>query len=127
MAGGESDVRFGLGLPAGTGTDLAVDGADRIVRITSTIRDKTDLRPERGLLGRVRRLIPIRYRRRNVTVEAEEGREHVGLAAEQVAEIFPEAVNRDADGRPVSLDLHALVAALVGAVRELAAAVTSPE
>lgn len=82
-------------------------------QISSSRRFKRRIRTLRGALAKVRAL-------RAVTFEWRDGRgADFGLIAEQVAQVFPEAVGRDERGRPKAVDYGKLSAALIGAVQEL--------
>ena len=60
------------------------------------------------------RLRPVRFHYLEKAVGAEESRvEQYGLIAEEVAEVAPELVAPDADGRPYSVKYHVLPALLL--------------
>jgi len=53
-----------------------------------------------------------------ITNELHPGK-HIGLIAEEVAEVFPEAVTRDADGKPDWVQYQHLIAPLIAEVKKL--------
>lgn len=55
------------------------------------------------------------------------GRRHVGLIAEDVHAVFPEAVIYDEDGQPDALDWNAITTAIVGAVKDHEARIAALE
>ena len=121
---------LGLGMPNpvmnldGSGTRVAVSGdifSTGTVITQSDVRAKTDIRPIMGALDRVRQL-------RGYTFATATGgdRRHVGLIAQEVQRVLPEAVyggGPDGEGM-ISIAYGNLVGLLVEAVNELAAAVS---
>lgn len=80
--------------------------------VYSSERWKEDVRPLDGALERALALRAVAFRRAGSDDAA------LGLVAEQVAEVLPEAVQRDAEGRPVAIDYAAVTALLVRALAE---------
>ena len=78
-------------------------------RATSDARHKSDLTPVRYDLSS---LSAYHY------VLKDDGKPHVGLVAQEVQQIIPDAVSADKDGT-LSLDYNAVVAALVDEVNRL--------
>ena len=125
------DVGVGTRAPAHRlhveGGDLYVSGE---VLALSDARHKRDLRPLGGALDRVRALTGYTYSYASSSSypaadpAAPTRRRHVGLLAQDVARVLPEAVHEEgARGGPLSLAYGNLTALLVEAVKELAARV----
>jgi len=96
-----------------------MNSALQFMRNTSSRRYKQHIHPLDGTLARVLALVPVTY---ELLDESAPG-PRIGLIAEDVAEVYPEVVTFDDEGRPDAIDYGALVAPLIGAVNELAAAV----
>ena len=90
-------------------------GAAGICLGTSSLRFKTDVHPLKPGLAQITALEPIDYR-----YKPGYGGEGVkyGFAAEQVAEVMPELVGLDKEGRPNSVDWAGVVPVLVKAIQE---------
>jgi hypothetical protein len=86
--------------------------ADRLVELSS-IRYKESIEPIQSALDNVLRLRPVTYNKIGKT-ETE-----LGLIAEEVAEIYPEVVKYDQDGRPDGINYSRLSVVLLKAVQEL--------
>ena len=86
--------------------------ADRLVELSS-IRYKESIEPIQSSLDNVLRLRPVTYNKIGKT-ETE-----LGLIAEEVAEIYPEVVKYDQDGRPDGINYSRLSVVLLKAVQEL--------
>lgn len=113
-----TNVGFANSLPAGTGTTLAVNGSNRIVRVTSSDRYKHNIRPlDAGVLDDVE---PVVFDRDDTSDEP-------GFIAEQVAEVVPGAVVRNADGEPESITALSMVSLLWSEVQRLSARVDELE
>jgi hypothetical protein len=82
-------------------------------------------------LAEVMRLRPVAYQFNGKGGTVRDGRQHVGLVADEAQRVMPEMVGSDGgqlDGRAIkTLDATALVYALVNAVRELADRITALE
>jgi hypothetical protein len=92
-------------------------------------RLKSDIVPWRKGLDLVRRLQPVSFQWNGRANRPKDGRAHIGLVADEVEQVLPEAVSealrqldpQDADPTPVKfLDDRALICALVNAVQQLA-------
>ena len=80
---------------------------------TSSARLKEDVRPLDGALDKVSQLQGVSFRWKT------DGRRDIGLIAEDVAQVLPELVRMEADGRNVrGLDYSHLSAVLIEAVKE---------
>lgn len=116
--GGPGETRLGINLPVGVEPEysLHVGGtifADEGVYALSDPSSKRRVERVRGALDKVSRL-------RGVTYEYAHrpGRRRMGLMADEVEAVAPEAVSRAADGR-LALAYDDLAAVLVEAIREL--------
>jgi hypothetical protein len=114
----------------GVGTDapvhrLHVEGGNLYVSgevlALSDARRKRDLCPLRDALARARALTGYTYAA-GADSDSDSGpaRRHVGLLAQDVARVLPEAVHEEGPGGPLSLAYGNLVALLVEALKELA-------
>jgi hypothetical protein len=81
-------------LPVGGGTDLVISGSDYVLRKSSSRRYKHDVRELAVDAELVSQLRPVSFAW-NSTCEAD-----IGLIAEEVAEVLPDLVLYDTDGRP---------------------------
>jgi hypothetical protein len=86
--------------------------ADKLVELSS-IRYKTSIEPILSALDNIGRLRPVTYTKIGKT-ETE-----LGLIAEEVAEVYPEVVKYDQDGRPDGINYSRLSVVLLKAVQEL--------
>lgn len=121
----QGEVYF-TGQSSSTGTDLVVDGANRLYLKTSSQRFKEDIKQieiTHDLLAKVYELNPVTYRYKNGSSEedATPQKTSIGLVAEEVQKLFPEVVNLDKDGLPFSLDYNGISVLLLAAIKELKA------
>jgi Chaperone of endosialidase len=107
--------------PSGSGYYAVwVDGYDKFCKNTSSIRYKENVR-DAELDGDVLALRPVIYDRKATEVDGEmvEGaKDEFGLIAEEVAEVLPEAIVYDREGRIDSVRYDLLAVALVPVLRE---------
>lgn len=90
------------------------------VYIRSDARLKSNLAVEVGMLEKVKQLVPVTYDKK-ATLDAKTTEREFGLIAQEVEKVIPLAVGTDADENKLkALKPYALIAALVGAVKELA-------
>jgi len=89
------DVRID-GLPTGTSTPLHISATNRLVRSTSSRRYKDNIKPLKpgSSADAFLKLQPVSYN------YIESGEPDIGLVAEDVAELIPELVTYDQEGRP---------------------------
>ncbi|MCP3475162.1 tail fiber domain-containing protein [Bradyrhizobium sp. CCGUVB1N3] len=110
--------------------DIALSGTR-----PSDPRLKREVQPLDGSgLGRVKELKPVSFRWKDVGIFKDDGKQHVGLMADNVQDVLPDAVvgslralTADGDIQPASIDAMPLVALLVKAVQELTAKVEALE
>jgi hypothetical protein len=84
---------------------------------TSSARYKNDIRDSHYGLAAVAAMRPRQFRYKD------SGREDVGFVAEELIDVVPELVIRDAEGRPDAVSYDRLVAVLCKAIQELKARV----
>jgi len=83
------------------------------VSCPSSRRWKTNIQPINGALEKVQRLRGVSY------VWKEDGKQNIGLIAEEVAEVIPEVVSFEDNGKDArAIDYSRLVAVLIEAVKE---------
>ena len=104
-----------FGVEGGTGNtqvfgNLTVSGT---ITESSSIRYKKDIVDIEPSSSRIELLRPVRYKK--IKDESEE----IGLIAEDVAELFPEVVKYDKEGRPDGVNYSRLSVILLKAVQEL--------
>ena len=104
-----------FGVEGGTGNtqvfgNLTVSGS---ITESSSIRYKKDVVGIESTSDRVELLKPVRYKK------IENDAEEIGLIAEDVAELFPEVVKYDNEGRPDGVNYSRLSVILLKAVQEL--------
>jgi hypothetical protein len=104
-----------FGVEGGTGNtqvfgSLTVSGS---ITENSSIRYKKDVVDIESASAKVEKLRPVRYKK--IRDESEE----IGLIAEDVAELFPEVVKYDNEGRPDGVNYSRLSVILLKAVQEL--------
>lgn len=117
-------IRPFTGTAAGTANLLQTATGNLIVRATSSARWKTDIRPW-DMRASVLNLTPSLFRSAH---EYDDKRKvHLGLIAEDVAEVFPIAALKDAEGLPEGINWNAIVAGLISEVQYLTQAVARLE
>jgi hypothetical protein len=97
---------------------VVVDSAGQLGTVSSTRRVKDDIAPLDGIGAKLQRLRPVRFR---YTTPFADGSRPVqyGLIAEEVAEVLPELVAFDAEGRPTTVKYHVLPALLLEEIQRL--------
>lgn len=116
---------------AGFSANLYIDNYNAgVIYTTSDPRLKHDFQKAQSGLDLVSKLESITFRWANVGIWKDDGNIHYGFNAKQVHSVFPDAthgepdaVNEDGSIAPQSMNLTAIVSALVGAVQELTARV----
>jgi len=111
---------------AGIHDNTSVDGVAVLVNaegvlgtIPSSARFKQDVREMGETSDVLMKLRPVTFRYREEAVGAEEAKtKQYGLIAEEVAEVAPELVAPDAEGKPYSVKYHELPALLVNEVQK---------
>lgn len=102
--------QFGSG-----GTSVCRSGLGQLTACTSSIRFKTDVAPLDSAAELVSQLRPVRYRR------TDDDMADIGLIAEEVAEVIPEIIRHDAQGRIEGFEYSRLGPIMIAAHQELVA------
>ncbi|HZW05830.1 MAG TPA: tail fiber domain-containing protein, partial [Phycisphaerales bacterium] len=89
--------------------------------VASSSRYKTNIRDLGPVLDRFDALRPVSYDWNQTVDEALRGRHTLGLIAEDVHAVFPEAVTLDEQGRPASIDYSRIAALSIQAIKDLRA------
>jgi endosialidase-like protein len=131
LAGDNGQIRIGTG-GTHTGTTIAgisgatsaagiavlVNAGGKLGTTTSSARFKQDVRDMGDASDLLMRLRPVTFRYTEEAVGAEESKgTQYGLIAEEVAEVAPELVAPDLEGRPFSVKYHELPALLLNEVQ----------
>jgi polyhydroxyalkanoate synthesis regulator phasin len=84
------------GVTTGTaGLQVVIDSSGQLGTVSSSIRYKEDVQPMAGATERLLKLRPVKFRYKKAGVSGEKPIQY-GLIAEEVAEVYPELVVRDA-------------------------------
>jgi hypothetical protein len=78
-----------------TGTEVFVDSSGQLGTVSSSIRYKEDIQPMASASERLLTLRPVKFRYKKANASGEKPIQY-GLIAEEVAEVYPELVVRDA-------------------------------
>jgi hypothetical protein len=92
---------------------VLVNATGKLGTTTSSIRFKEDVRDMGAASQKLSRLRPVVFRYRAHDGEPASGVDEYGLIAEEVAEVAPELVVNDEEGRPYSVRYHVLPAMLL--------------
>lgn len=125
--GGGNQIGFTWGSP---NINVSVDNVVSAVAATvSSAKFKTDVRAVGDAVSTVDELRPVTYLPLDFDGEPPEGAiRHIGLIAEEVAEVVPSAVtNSPTDNTPISVNYAELVPLLTASIQELAARVAALE
>ncbi len=100
-----------------------VNGNIRCVSLTQTSSAtlKDDVTPMADAMGSVARLKPVAFVWNERAPREARGKRDVGLLAEDVAGVLPEAVALDSDGAPAGIDYSRITVLAVRAIQELEA------
>ena len=102
------------GATSAAGIAVLVNASGKLGTTTSSARFKQDVRDMGDASDVLMRLRPVIFRYREDAVGAEDAKTtQYGLIAEEVAEIAPELVAPDLEGRPYSVKYHELPALLL--------------
>lgn len=101
--------------PTGTGTQLSITGSGQLVEETSSAKFKTNIEPltfekATNILGSME---SVSYQR------IDNGLDDVGLIAEEVAKVFPEAVVFSPENEPRSVRVLPLISVILKVVKDL--------
>jgi hypothetical protein len=107
------------GATSSGGVGVLVNANGTLGTTTSSARFKRDVEDLGDASDLLMRLRPVRFHYLEEAVGAEEAKAtQYGLIAEEVAEVAPELVAPDADGRPYSVKYHVLPALLVNELQQ---------
>lgn len=106
--------------------NLVVDaGTGQLSRSTSSLRYKTNVTPVNFDSSKVSQLQPVSFTSKTDTSPSP--RVAHGFIAEAVANVFPQAVMFDREGRPDSLDYNCIITIAIKAIQDLQARVAALE
>lgn len=92
---------------------VVIDSAGQLGTVSSSRAVKQDVRDIDALAKRLLELRPVAFRYREHAARDPDTPLQFGLIAEEVAEVFPELVVRDEEGRPQTVKYHLLSALLL--------------
>ena len=103
------------------GNRMEVAGAIRATafNVASSQRYKTNIHDLGPVLDRFAALRPVSYDWNQTVDESLRGRHTLGLIAEDVHALFPDAVTLDEEGKPASIDYSRIAALSVQAIKDL--------
>jgi len=108
----QGKVGIGTSSP-GARLEVAGDICGKVITCPSSRRWKTNIQPIEGALEKVQRLRGVSY------VWKEDGKPNLGLIAEEVAEVIPEVVSFEENGKDArAIDYSRLVAVLIEGMKE---------
>ena len=96
---------------------MLVNSAGVLGTSPSSARFKDDVRDMGEASDLLMRLRPVTFRYKPEVAPGEDGTQY-GLIAEEVAEVAPDLVATDADGRPYSVKYHVLPALLLNELQQ---------
>ena len=104
------------GVPV-TGGQVVVDSNGQLGLLPSSLRYKEDVRPMGDLNQNLQKLRPVTFRYK-FEVAGDHSVLEYGLVAEEVAEVFPDLVGRDARGENVTVHYHKLIPILLNELQK---------
>jgi len=128
VAGQSGTIRIGTGFQSATfisgisgatssgGVGVFVNASGQLGTLTSTFRAKEDIRGIAGESDALMRLRPVAFRYKPQIDPS--GLPQYGLIAEEVAEVYPDLVVYDRDGRPETVRYHLVNALLLNEVQK---------
>jgi hypothetical protein len=102
-----------------SGSTVLVNSSGQLGTVSSSRRFKQDIQDLDEHVDRLLELRPVAFRFKQLVAADPDAPLEFGLIAEEVAEVFPELVNFDDQGRPESVQYHLLSALLLGEVKRL--------
>ncbi len=108
------------GVTTGAADAIAVliDSDGQLGTVSSSCRFKEDVRDMDGATARLLELRPVVFRYKPEVQDGERPLEY-GLIAEEVAEVFPELVVHDEEGKPFTVKYHLLSSMLLNELKQL--------
>ena len=107
------------GISLSGGANVVVESDGRLGIGASSRRFKTDVQPMSDVSDQLSGLRPVRFRYLEEHSSSDASRLEYGLIAEEVAEVLPELVARDADGRPLAVRYDLLSTLLLQELRRV--------
>jgi hypothetical protein len=98
---------------------VVVDANGQLGTVLSSRDLKQDVRDLGTLADRLLELRPVSFRYKQHVASDPEARVEFGLIAEEVAEVFPELVVYDEDGKPQTVKYHLLSSLLLGELQRM--------
>ena len=100
------------------GITVLIDSNGQLGTISSSRRYKEDIRDLADASSGLMRLRPVQFRYKDAYADGSKPAEY-GLIAEEVADVFPNLVVYDRDGRPETVQYHKLVPMLLNEMQKL--------
>jgi hypothetical protein len=101
-----------------------IAATNELVEITSSRRYKENIRDLEDVSEKFQSLRPVRY---NAVPGHGDEREHIGLIAEEVHELFPEFVTYDQEGQVTGMMFDRMVSVLIKEMHDMRAHITALE
>ena len=105
------------------GDAVVVSSTGKLGIVVSSVRYKRDISDIGSSSEALMKLRPVTFRYRNDP----SGQRRYGLVAEEVAQVYPDLVSHDVDGKVVSVHYHELVPMLLNEIQKLSAKVAEDE
>jgi hypothetical protein len=102
-----------------SGVPVLIDGNNKLGTLLSSRRLKQDIHDLGPLADRLLELRPVSFRYREHVASNPDSPVQFGLIAEEVAEVFPELVVYDEDGKPQTVKYHLLSSLLLGELQRM--------
>jgi hypothetical protein len=102
---------------AGSAISVLIDSDGQLGTVSSSRRTKQDIRGAEPFLDRLLELRPVAFRYRQQVASDPNAPLEFGLIAEEVADVFPELVVFDRDGRPETVRYHLLSSLLLAELK----------
>ncbi|MBC7883812.1 MAG: tail fiber domain-containing protein [Anaerolineae bacterium] len=112
------------GVTASGGVQVFINANGQLGTLTSSRRFKRDINNLGSLSDRLLKLRPVSFRYKQATEQGEHPLQY-GLIAEEVAKVFPELVQYDKEGKPITVYYHLLTPLLLGEVQRQQAQLVS--
>jgi trimeric autotransporter adhesin len=99
------------------GVQVYINSSGQLGTLTSSKRFKRDIKALNPMTEKLMQLRPVSYYYKDTADVQDDGLQY-GLIAEEVAKIFPELVQYDADGKPFTVYYHLLTPLLLNQVQQ---------
>jgi hypothetical protein len=101
----------------GTAAAVVIDSNGQLGTVSSSRRYKEDIQPMANASERLLKLRPVTFRYKKPNAEGEKPVQY-GLIAEEVAEVFPELVVYNKEGKPETVAYHLLASLLLNELQK---------